>query len=197
MLKGEKTKQRIIQEAAALFNTKGYAGSSVSDLLEATGIKKGGLYRHFESKEEIALQAFDYAWSVARNIRGQGIDRTAPPTEQIRQFFHSFCKHHEGLVPGGCPILNTAIEVDDGNPALREKVREALNNWQVLLETLLRQGLEQQELISTIEPRATATCIIAMLEGAIMISRLTGDRFALEATETFWLEWLDKHASIH
>lgn len=195
MSKGEKTRQRIIQEAAVLFNTKGYAGSSVSELLEATGIKKGGLYRHFESKEEIALQAFDYAWALAREARGHCLDRTASAQVQMRQFIHSFCQHHDAVVPGGCPLLNTAVEADDGNPALRQKAQVALQDWLTLLEGIIRQGIEQREFTSTIEPAASAACMIAMLEGAVMMAQLSGNRFALESAEAFWLEWLETQAS--
>ena len=59
--KGEQTRERIIHESAALFNVHGYAGTSLSDIIAAADIQKGGLYRHFDSKEEIALAAVDYA----------------------------------------------------------------------------------------------------------------------------------------
>lgn len=194
MSKGQKTRQRIIREAATLFNTKGYAGSSVSDLLEATGIKKGGLYRHFQSKEEIALKAFDYAWSLAWDSRQQAIDAEAAPKTQLRQFIHSFCQQQEGLVPGGCPLLNTAIETDDGNPALRRKAQEALQNWRAFLEGLIRKSVRDNELSGSVEPQAVASCIIAMLEGAVMISCLSDNRTALETAGAFWLEWIESHS---
>ena len=62
MTKGERTRQEIVRNAAPLFNTKGYEGTSLSDLMAATGLQKGGIYRHFASKEELAAEAFDYAW---------------------------------------------------------------------------------------------------------------------------------------
>ena len=63
MNKGEMTRQRIIEEAAPIFNQRGYAGCSMQDVMEATGLEKGGIYRHFESKEELAAEAFKYAIS--------------------------------------------------------------------------------------------------------------------------------------
>ena len=50
MNKGEMTRQRIIEESAPIFNQRGYAGCSMQDVMEATGLEKGGIYRHFESK---------------------------------------------------------------------------------------------------------------------------------------------------
>ena len=55
--KKEQTRQRIVAEAAPVFNQRGYAGSSLADLMKATGLEKGGIYRHFSSKEELAGEA--------------------------------------------------------------------------------------------------------------------------------------------
>ena len=61
MAKGEQTHQMIVARAAQVFNRQGYFGSSLDDLMHATGLKKGGIYNHFHSKDELALEAFDYA----------------------------------------------------------------------------------------------------------------------------------------
>ena len=59
--KSAQTKQFIIEKAAPIFNKKGFAATSMNDILEATGLAKGGVYGNFTSKEEIALLAFEYA----------------------------------------------------------------------------------------------------------------------------------------
>src|ERR1700761_5725589 len=58
--KAERTRQFIIETTAGIFNTKGYAGTSMSDLTEATGLTKGSIYGNFENKEEVALAVFDH-----------------------------------------------------------------------------------------------------------------------------------------
>ena len=73
MTKGERTRLEIVRNAAPLFNTKGYEGTSLSDLMAATGLQKGGIYRHFASKEELAGEAFDYAWRRAFEKRLEGV----------------------------------------------------------------------------------------------------------------------------
>jgi TetR/AcrR family transcriptional repressor of nem operon len=60
--KGQETRQEIIRKAAPIFNRKGYSGAALSDLMRATGLDKGGIYRHFESKQELAVDAFAHAW---------------------------------------------------------------------------------------------------------------------------------------
>jgi len=59
--KGERTKAHIVATAAPIFNERGFVGTSLNDILAATGLEKGGIYRHFESKDELAVAAFDYA----------------------------------------------------------------------------------------------------------------------------------------
>ena len=76
--KGERTRQRIVELAAPVFNRQGYAGASLRDLIGATGLEKGGIYNHFGSKEQLALEAYDYA--LSRSPRAWPAPRTAPPT---------------------------------------------------------------------------------------------------------------------
>src|SRR5580693_231420 len=74
MRKGEQTRQEIIQKAAPIFNQKGFDGAALSDLMRATGLEKGGIYRHFDSKQELAAEAFDHAWKLAMDVRFEGTE---------------------------------------------------------------------------------------------------------------------------
>src|SRR5437870_12756972 len=64
--KGEQTREMILHRAAGVFNRKGYFGASMADIMEATGLEKGGIYRHFTSKDDLALEAFDFAVDLVR-----------------------------------------------------------------------------------------------------------------------------------
>src|ERR1700759_1123854 len=74
LTKGELTRRKIVEAPAPIFNRYGYEGSSLAALMQATGLKKGGIYRHFASKEELAVEAFDYSWEAAWNSRFQHVD---------------------------------------------------------------------------------------------------------------------------
>src|SRR5215470_4683346 len=126
MKKGEATRREIIEKAAPIFNQKGFEGASLSDLMKATGLEKGGIYRHFESKEQLAAEAFDYAWSLALERRMAGTEAVSNSVDRLKQVVRNFQGNREGLVPGGCPLLNTAVESDDGNLALRSKAKRAM-----------------------------------------------------------------------
>jgi hypothetical protein len=75
-------------------------------------------------------------------------------------------------IAGGCPILNTAIEADDGNPVLRARVARALRDWISRVEKVIAQGLKTGRIRPGTDPRTVATVIVSTLEGALMISRL-------------------------
>src|SRR6267378_1383871 len=127
--KGEQTRREIVQKAAPLFNQKGYEGTSLSDLMNATGVQKGGIYRHFASKEELATEAFDYAWQKAVSTRLEGIESSANSVDRLKKMISNFVEFRSELVPGGCPLMNTAVEADDGNAVLRARAQKALQSW--------------------------------------------------------------------
>src|SRR4030088_3203913 len=88
--KGEQTRREIVQKAAPLFNQKGYEGTSLSDLMKATGLQKGGIYRHFSSKEELATEAFDYTWEAAWNARLLHVDEKVDGIVKLKQLIANF-----------------------------------------------------------------------------------------------------------
>jgi len=190
MRKGQLTRERIIAEAAPIFNTQGFAGSSMQDVMAATGLEKGGLYRHFSSKEELAVEAFRYARSSAVRLRTEKLDRTHGALEQLRSIIGRFVEA-PSAIQGGCPLMNTAIDSDDGNPVLRALACEAFADWRERLCAVLREGLASGEIRKKTEPRRIANTIIATLEGALMLSRLEGSKAPLEDAQTSLEELLE------
>jgi TetR/AcrR family transcriptional repressor of nem operon len=170
--KGEQTRQEIIRKAAPIFNQKGYDGAALSDLMRATGLEKGGIYRHFESKQELAGEAFDHAWKLAMDARFEGTQQIPNTVDRLKQIVRNFRVRRTGLVPGGCPLLNTAIDSDDGNPQLRAKARRALRRWLDRLQSIAEEGQRRGEVRSDVDSGNLATLIASTLEGSLMVSRL-------------------------
>lgn len=190
MTKGEQTRQKIVAAAAPIFNQSGYKGSSINALMTATGLKKGGIYRHFSSKEELAAEAFDYTWAAAVHARWSCIEEKITGIERLKRFIGNFIDQ-KPAVPGGCPILNTAIDADDGNPMLRERVRKALRFWSHGLQEVVQRAAEQGEIRREVEPKTVATLIIAMLEGALMMSRVERSIDPLRRVQEHLYHYLD------
>lgn len=172
MRKGEQTRQEIIRKAAAIFNQQGYDGAALSDLMKATGLEKGGIYRHFESKQQLAAEAFDYAWNLVLDLRFEGTEGIPNTVDRLKQVVRNFRDRRAGLVPGGCPLLNTAIDSDDGNPQLLEKARRALGSWLERLQSIIEEGRRRGEIRSDVDSSELASLIVSTLEGSLMMSRL-------------------------
>ena len=190
MRKGERTRERIIRQAAPLFNQRGYDGSSLNEIMAATELEKGGIYRHFASKQELAAAAFDYAWAEAMKARRHDIDSVANSVDKLKRYIANFVERR-GTVPGGCPLLNTAMDSDDGNALLRNRARRALENWQNFLGSIVTQGIKKGEIRREVSKTKLANLIIATLEGAVMIGRLEQNLDALRDAQTHLNSYLE------
>jgi TetR/AcrR family transcriptional repressor of nem operon len=187
MSKGEETRQRIIAAAAPIFNKQGYAGCALSDIMAATGLEKGGIYRHFESKQEIAAEAFDYAWTIAMALRRQGLEEVPDHVDRLKKHIAAFV--YRSSIPGGCPLLNTGVDSDNGNPILRERVQKALRGWQKLLRTTLADGIAAGTVRADVDVDKVARMIISGLEGGMLVSRIEKNDQALQDA----MEHLDRY----
>ena len=178
MRKGEATRQRIIAEAAPIFNQRGFDGCSMQDLMQATGLEKGGIYRHFANKEDLAAEAFRFAVAQNVKLRTEHLDEIPNSINKLKRVVQLFVEL-PSAIPGGCPLMNTAIDADDGNPALRDLARKGIQDWRARLSRIIETGIKAKEIRSSTEPRRIANTIIATLEGALVISRLENSRLAL------------------
>ncbi len=176
--KGARTRERIVAVAAPLFNQRGFEGTSMQDIMEATGLEKGGLYRHFSSKEELAAEALQYALGLSIKTRTSDLMSIEGTLPRLRAAVARFIEI-PSPIPGGCPLMNTAIDADDGNPTLRAIARKAIRSWQRRLCALLIEGIRSGEIRRDANPRQIANTLIATLEGAQMISRIEGSKQAL------------------
>jgi TetR/AcrR family transcriptional repressor of nem operon len=190
MRKGEQTRQEIIRKAAPLFNQRGYKGAALSDLMQATGLEKGGIYRHFSSKEALAAEAFDYAWRETLDARIHDLGTISNTVDRLRQLVANFVERR-GIIPGGCPLLNTAIDADDGNSVLRGRARRALCGWRSYIISIISAGIKAREIRPRIDAKKLATLIISSLEGSVMLYRLERNEEALRAVQAHLDDYLE------
>ena len=173
--KSEKTKQYIIEKTADIFNARGYAGTSLSNLTDATGLTKGSIYGNFENKDEVALAAFDYNFKRVTQYLKSRITETENAVDRLLIYpavYRNFLKIP--FLKTGCPILNTSTEADDTHPALKKKAAEALAFWKKSLENQVKRGIERKEIKASADPVQIAVVIMSMIEGAIMQAKVTG-----------------------
>lgn len=179
--KAERTRRFILEKTADIFNTKGYAGTSLADLTEATGLTKGSIYGNFTNKEDVALAAFDYNLALVTQAVQERMQQATTYYQKLfayAQVYHTFIR--TSFPVGGCPILNTAIEADDTNNLLKNRAAKAILGWKKTIVELIKAGVASGEFRADVEPDQTALSIIALLEGGIMIARVTNSLTSLD-----------------
>jgi AcrR family transcriptional regulator len=170
--KAEKTREFILERTAPLFNCKGYAGTSLTDLTEVTGLTKGALYGNFASKEDIALDAFRYAMTKVKATAQSKIGNANTCREKLLAMLEFYSEYvFRPPVAGGCPLLNAAVQVDDDQAFMKRIVVKELMQTVEFIEDLLSHGIIAGEFNDQFEPKDLAYIFFCSIEGALMFSR--------------------------
>lgn len=176
MKKSEKTREFILVRCAPVFNQKGFAGTSISDLECVTGLTKGCIYGLFNSKEELAVECFEYARTLVHERMDCEASQKNNSIEKLQAIFDMYRTFPDFWpIKGGCPILNTSIEADDTNPMLQDRVVKALEIWRRFFSSIITKGIRKGEIKPNSNPHVIATLFIALLEGATMMSKAYND----------------------
>ena len=172
--KSEQTRAAIIERSAPIFNKKGYAGTSLKDIMDATGLTKGGIYGHFKSKEEIALEAFEVNVSKVIDRIAESTRKVENAKDKLRAILGFYRRYlFDPPVSGGCPILNAAVEADDVHPWLRERVAKHLDHLIEDVARIVGYGIKRGEIPKETKPMDFAVVFVSSIEGGIMMSRIS------------------------
>lgn len=180
MAKGEETRQFIIEKAAPIFNTKGIAATSMSDIMEATKLSKGSMYVHFENKEVLACAAVDHNMKILSSKLQNALSGSSTSKEALFTYIDFFSNPTHPPVIGGCPLLNFGTEADDTNPIVKEKVNSAIKQGQQLLSGIIERGIANKEFKKDFNSSEFATAMFAMLEGGNLMARVSGSNDKME-----------------
>ncbi|MEM9829391.1 MAG: TetR/AcrR family transcriptional regulator [Bacteroidota bacterium] len=190
----EATRKLIIDKSLALFNTKGYQATSLSDITEATGMTKGAIYANFASKEEVAVAAFSSAVEIVLG-RVRECIRQAPTAplklKAILQYYEEYVLNPPIL--GGCPVLNSAVEADDNHPLLRTKVVRLITKIKDSLRQIVHRGILEKQLSKDLNVEGFVMLYYGAIEGAIMVSRVEGDKESFTDMSQFLAYLIDQY----
>lgn len=175
--KAERTTSYIIETVAPIFNKLGYVGTSMSDLTEATGLTKGALYGNFENKEALALAAFEHnskrllsAIDEKLNSEGTSLERLFVLTD----FYRKYDVYTQEM--GGCPIINVGIDSKHNNALLSAAASETVKAVEGKIALVLENGVHNRELNLPVTPLQFAKQLFTMIQGAVSMFTITGDR---------------------
>jgi TetR/AcrR family transcriptional repressor of nem operon len=174
MTKSEKTRQFIIEQAAPLFNTKGLAGTAMSDVMSVTKMAKGGLYGHFESKDQLSYAVVDYNLGKIVGKVEEAVGSVVSAREKLFAFLDVFSTPMQFPVEGGCPMLNFGSEADDTSPVVRQKVKATIEKAQQRVAALVAFGIANREFKPEFDAVEFSIRMFAMIEGGTLIGRVLG-----------------------
>ncbi|MBY0147502.1 TetR/AcrR family transcriptional regulator [Neobacillus niacini] len=181
MNKGERTKKLIIEQSSSLFNKNGYKSTSIAEIMEATGLKKGGIFYHFESKDDLAKASFSYSLMTLKENYLQAIkskDRACVQFEAFTTIFKTLL--NDDIIVGGCPLMNAAIEADDSNILIEDAIKEGFAGLINIIKDIIDFGKSQNEIGKHVDSEHMAVFILSSFEGALALSRLYKDKRYLD-----------------
>jgi len=180
---GRSTREAILEAASRLIHVHGYNHTALDDVLRESGVGKGNFYYHFKSKEELGYAILD-------QIIGSFLDRTLEPCfsdpegralTQIRCFLDRVLEtQRERNCVGGCPLGNLASELSDVHEGFRARLASVFAAWRERLTEVLRTAQSRGTVDGTCRPEAVADFLVASLEGAILLTKLTKDIAVME-----------------
>lgn len=173
MSKAEQTRQFIIEKTASLFNKNGYAGTSLSDITDATGLTKGSIYGNFKNKEEVVIAVFKHSSGELAKKVDMVISAETSAYKQLIAFTNFYRNNWSSIFEkGGCPLLNSATEVDDALPYMKNTVQHSFVHWAKKVEKIIGLGIENNEFNKEINPNDYANTFIMLIEGGILLSKM-------------------------
>lgn len=186
MGKATVTRQFIIGKTAPVFNTKGYNGTTLNDLTEATGLTKGSLYGNFENKEEIAIEVFQYSMEKVREAARLKMEKGRSSKEKLMALLEFYAQYvFSSPIPGGCPLMNNAVEADDHHVFMKKAVATEIKRTIDLITALLVRGKKEGEFKSSINEKEIAHVFFCSIEGAIIVSRVSSSDAAMKMVANF------------
>jgi len=178
--KGQETRQHILKESRKLFTRQGFRTTSISEIITATGVKKGNLYYHFPSKEELGLAVLVDVRDEFFTLLDNSLTGENPIVRILNSCNAILAMMEQNNFVGGCLFGNTALEMTDSNSRFGRIIQEVFSQWKSRIERELRQASALGLFESPIPANALATAIIATLEGGIMLSRVYKNKNGIE-----------------
>ncbi|MFK4010842.1 TetR/AcrR family transcriptional regulator [Bacillus cereus] len=176
MTKVDKVKEKIIVTSLYLFNTNGITYTSIQDIMTATELSKGAIYRRFKNKEEIVLAAYDKSGEIMWGHFHKEMENKKTAIDKILAIFLIYQDAaNNPPIAGGCPLLNSAIESTGVFPELQKAAAKGYDDTVMLMASLIKEGIEKQELKEDIDIISLASFLASSMEGAIMASRVSND----------------------
>jgi AcrR family transcriptional regulator len=197
--KGTRTRRKIIEKSMQLFSVKGYYNTSISDILAAADLTKGGLYGHFASKEDIWYAVYEEAVGIWKGIVFKGIRNNSDPLSRIEKFIENDMLDYLGtdVFEGGCFFLNMLVELSGQSASMSKQILRGFVRLSGLLRSWLEEADQKGMLRENLDLKEVSNFIIISLNGAAALYISSRDRSILDQTVRqlgFYISQLKVHS---
>ena len=187
-------KQRLMEAVRDLIWAGSYGSTTIDQICEKAGVKKGSFYYFFDSKADLALTAIEAEWKTRRTELDSIFSPTVPPLERIRNYceygyrFQAEIKAKFGCVLG-CPLFSLGAEVSTRENHLQKKIQEILDYKRKYLETAIRDA-QAAGLVHAPDVTSKARILFAYFQGLLTEARIQNNLEVLREAERGTLEIL-------
>lgn len=166
-----------VDRAIDVFRQRGYSATSVSDLMAATGLARGSVYKAFKDKKSLFLAAYDrYAargtGQLDAILRAEGSGKAR--LRRVLESYAAAASGDQGRL--GCLVVATAVESSSLEPEIADKVAVSLDRVERVLRELVRQGVADGSLRADVDAKRTATTLLCLLQGLRVVGKSAGHR---------------------
>jgi len=180
---GRSTREAILEAASRLIHVHGYNNTSLDDVLRESGVGKGNFYYHFRSKEDLGFAILDQlvAGFLERTLEPCFSATDAPRLAQIHCFLDRVLDaQRQRNCVGGCAMGNLASELSDVHEGFRARLASVFTAWRERLTVALRQAQQRGEVVEGCHPESIGHFLVAGLEGALLLSKVSKDITVME-----------------
>lgn len=176
----DRSRTALIETAATLFRRQGYAATGLNQILDDAGVKAGSLYHHFPGgKQELAAAVVEFAGGEIQAVLRAALAQDVPVTTVVDRWVDLLAAGLAADGRDGCPVEPIATESVHASELVRRAAAGAFDSWcEAISERLGADGWDQQRAAET------ALAIISVIEGALVLSRTSGNAAALKSAGT-------------
>jgi len=178
--KGEITRDHIIKTTRQILVAQGFHHTSITDIINATGVKKGNLYYYFAGKEDLSYSVLQDAKEEFFSFLEQSFQGHDPLDKIIHSCEAIFQEQQKQHFVGGCLFGNVALEMSDCNERFAAVIHEVFTIWTGKFASFLEEAGENTSPMSRVPPAQLAKTLVAVIEGGIMMSRVSKNKADLE-----------------
>jgi TetR/AcrR family transcriptional repressor of nem operon len=190
-------KEKIVTESLKLFSLKGFLTTSIQDIIEAANTSKGGLYNHFESKEDLFYAVLNEARRIWREATLAELDQVEKPVERAKKLLRNYRDRYlkdKTNFPGGCIFVTLSVELDDQKPALSRELNKGFAGLKAMIKKFLDQGKKSGELRKNVDTRAVTEMIFAGMLGASVIYGMEKSNASLDQSIGSLIDYINNLA---